>query len=366
MRASFKDLFDDTDNVASDLSKNLKPYSAKGISTSANSKAAEAQVFPKRVSGSKPSMPMHATSLIPTEREIASPAANAIHDSEDVDYRSYEPSITDLESFAHAAYVKFGHVVEPELGEVYDFYCCPPRQKTVQGKPNDVAFALISDLAQENRKSLGGQYGKISDGKRNALTAESNIVSDDFVFFTKLEYGRSEAHPTHRVYINASPEHMTEVMKFVVHEILDKDSEKNKRVLTDANKVTSVKCCNSSEVASRRSDPIVVYTADFATAKKVAGSVRELGERNPTYLRAAVPLMTNPYGPGIGIGEEPTPAQRRAAESLLNLKDGQISFGGVRAAIVWRALRESNGDFKKFNKIVADLERKVITNPVDD
>jgi hypothetical protein len=116
-----------------------------------------------------------------------------------------------------------------------------------------------------------------------------------------------------RIYINASADHATEVMHFVVRDIIDNPSEFPGIFMS--------KLTGPGGVA-RRADAIVIYAEDRAAVERVLQRTQGYHSKNPTHFQTSTPPMTNQVLDGVSLASEP-----------LN-SGGMVSFGQLRSEAI--------------------------------
>jgi hypothetical protein len=108
-------------------------------------------------------------------------------------------------------------------------------------------------------------------------------------------------------------------MHSVVHEIVD-DSVRFPGVV-------GAKLAGPAEVGLR-SDSLVIYLSDQASAQGVLRQLRTYQAANPALFQRGAPAMTEQVLEGVSLGSQP-------------LRAGGQSFGRVRSNAIYDALRES-------------------------
>lgn len=195
-----------------------------------------------------------------------------------------------------------------------------------------------------NTQSFGGGGGDHIKGvvemyKSGQMPATGPIAA------SKLEgtFFRFERGPqwqpekiSQRVYLNASADHATSLMKFVVAQILDNPAK--------FPGVEMTKLSGPGAVGDR-SENIVIYTHGDDASKRVLDAIEGYKAQHPTHFKSGVPAFTEQVAPGVATGDEPA------------IGKGSVSFGSLRSSVIEGALEQAHKrglDRQGFGKLVAE------------
>lgn len=206
--------------------------------------------------------------------------------------------------------------------------------------------AYLTDLANlaasrpagstSNTQSFGGSGDSISSvvtsWQKGELPAEGMFSAKRFEG-TFFRFERPDWQPNNikqRVYLNTAADHATDVMRFVVQQILD-----NPAAFPG---VEMTKLSGPSAVGAR-SENIVLYTSGDDASRRVLDAVGAYQANHPQHFMKETPAFTETVAPGIATGDEPA------------IGGGRLSFGSLRADVIEGALRSAK-DRKHFGALV--------------
>lgn len=210
-----------------------------------------------------------------------------------------------------------------------------------QGRPKD---------ATSNLQAFGGDGDSISDAVKMhgqpGMEAMQKRIEGTFFRFQRANWNPAEVRE--RVYINANANHATELMRFVVKDIIDNPAR--------FPGVQMAKISGPGAVSSR-AENIVIYTASAEASKRVLDAIAQYQARSPAHFQSSVPQMTEQAMRGVATASEP-PAFYK----------GQVSFGSLRSDVMMNALdqamKQSNGgSFEQFRAFVEEGFRKAGLDP---
>jgi hypothetical protein len=163
-------------------------------------------------------------------------------------------------------------------------------------------------------------------------------------FFRYERTGADLRAVTERVYLNINADRATEVMEFVVRQIVDNPAE--------FPGVEMAKVSGPGAV-SRRPETIVIYCRDQAAVERVLKRIEQFQAANPDDFMVTSPPMTSPVAPGVSVASEPLPMA------------GGGSFGSVRARAMYEALVESVNANETRGEFYARVRRQLRARGVD-
>lgn len=180
--------------------------------------------------------------------------------------------------------------------------------------------ALSNTQIARSPERLGNQIsGLVRDPAKRAALIQSEYFRFEREGITREMLQRGIAQE--RVYINATAEHATDTMGFVVKNIVD-----------DANRFPGVVMAKLAApgTAARKSDVIVIYLEKAEDAERVLTALRDYQAAHPERFMNNVPAMTEKMSRGVAVGSEPIPSLQG------------LSFGEARANPIAEALRKAS------------------------
>ncbi|WP_327146868.1 FHA domain-containing protein [Nocardia sp. NBC_01327] len=215
---------------------------------------------------------------------------------------------------------------DPKL-KIYDAY-----SGTVRGSVPDPT-GYIKDLVDMiPERADGYPRGALAQHSSGyiLLTPDNylTIDPDDLKFVRYSREGDSQIDIRYRVYVNAHQMAAPDLMKGIVHQIVQ-----------DSDRFPGVSLAKISGPTSMRADGVVIYVSDIESAGRVVDWLKDYQQRNPDSFEWPVPAMTNQAAPGISVGAEPE-------ESM-----GRVSFGSVRSGIISEQLHSAQS-FAEFQDAV--------------
>jgi hypothetical protein len=221
--------------------------------------------------------------------------------------------------------------------------------------------AYLDDLASlaasrpagsvSNTQSFGGggdAIGDIVGAWRDGSMPEHGPFGRDKLEGTFFRFERPQWQPdkiTQRVYLNAAADHATDVMKFVVQQIVDNPAR--------FPGVEMAKLSGPGAVGDR-SENIVLYTHGDDASRRVLDAIATYRARHADHFRSGTPAFTETVAPGVALGDEPA------------VGNGRMSFGSLRASVIEDALAaaERQGlDRAGFGRLVDEGLRRMQVDP---
>jgi hypothetical protein len=232
-------------------------------------------------------------------------------------------------------------------------------EKNVLTQPKEKFLADLAGLAAarpqgftSNTQGFGGggdAISKIVDAWKSGAMPSEGPFSAKRLEGTFFRFERGPAWQPdkiqQRVYLNASADNATAVMKFVVQQILDNPA-----------KFPGVEMAKMSGpgAVGGRCENIVMYTDGDAASQRILDAVASYKARHPNHFMNGVPAFTEQVSPGVATGDEPA------------VGGGQMSFGSLRAGVIENALEQADKqglDRAGFGRIVDERLRKMQVDP---
>jgi hypothetical protein len=174
------------------------------------------------------------------------------------------------------------------------------------------------------------------EAQQYGLTPENYLVIDMAGTFYHF-MAPTPCEVTERVYLNVEANHATDIMKYVVNEIVDKVAG-----------VYEAKIAGPGGVADR-ADTIVIYTVSANVSNQVVALLQAYQNRHgAASFIDHLPAMTERRLPGVSTGAEPAPVNVVRRKAM----PGRQSFGSLRADLIYKALQDSKGGPEFFELIV--------------
>ncbi len=231
---------------------------------------------------------------------------------------------------------------ERPWGGIYDLYSSTtqgsPLTRPVQTELNEIASIAserpTGSLSVIQGKKLLPELGdQISASVRAAETnaALRKDLGDTFFHFLRADPNMAEMMDkmTQRVYLNVSADSSTDVMRYVVRNVVDNPN--------DFPGVGAAKLMGPAG-AGQRADTIIIWAEDQAAADRVLAQLRSYHRANPSLFEETTPPMTNRVMEGISTAAQPT--------------DMAESFGSLRSRIIYKALRSSMQKGETYDQFV--------------
>jgi hypothetical protein len=202
-----------------------------------------------------------------------------------------------------------------------------------------------------NTQSFGGGGDALTDvvaAWKDGSMPATGTFGRDKLERTFFRFERPDWQPDairQRVYLNAAADHATDVMRFVVRQIVD-----------DPARFPGVEMAKLSGPAAvgERSENIVVYTRDDDATRRVLDAVAAWRASHADHFRDDTPAFTEAVAPGVATGDEPA------------VGGGRLSFGSLRAQVITAALQkaEQQGlDRAGFGRLVDEGLRAMQVDP---
>jgi hypothetical protein len=231
--------------------------------------------------------------------------------------------------------------------DVYGLYNKVPAQEAAR-------FSLSADQQGRYLDQLRQLVGDRPDGSVEAVQTSAGIHESiaDFLaenpgfgggyyhFMPPEGVGPEYDDVQERVYINATPEHAPDVMRFLVKDIMDRPE--------DFPGVYSAKIAGPKS-APGRSENIVVYITDAHDRQPVVDALAAYQQAHPDHFRNDVPHMTEGALRGVSTAAEVSADMKtKAREAIASARGVDVSevqddfsFGEQRAEAIWLALRDT-------------------------
>jgi hypothetical protein len=202
-----------------------------------------------------------------------------------------------------------------------------------------------------NTQSFGGDGDAISDvvnAWNDGAMPATGAFGKDLLEKTFFRFERPNWQPDlirQRVYLNTAADHATDVMAFVVRQVLDHPE-----------RFPGVEMAKLSGPAavSGRSENIVLYTRDDDASRRVLDAVASYRAQHPGHFRSGTPAFTETVAPGVAVGDEPA------------VGNGRMSFGSLRASVIETALHKAHAqglDRAGFGRLVDEGLRGLHVDP---
>jgi hypothetical protein len=216
----------------------------------------------------------------------------------------------------------------------------------------------IAGLAQgrpagsvSNTQSFGGAGDSIGDvvtAWKDGSMPATGMFGRDKLESTFFRFERPQWQPDQirqRVYLNAAADRATDVMAFVVRQIVD-----------DPTRFPGVEMAKLSGpgAVGDRSENIVLYTRDDDATRRVLDAVARYRATHADHFRTDTPAFTETIAPGVATGDEPA------------VGGGRLSFGSLRAQVIGAALQKSEQqglDRAGFGRLVDEGLRAMQVDP---
>ncbi|MCX4173938.1 MULTISPECIES: LWXIA domain-containing protein [Paraburkholderia] len=231
--------------------------------------------------------------------------------------------------------------------DVYGLYNKVPAQEAArfslsanqQGRYLDQLRQLVGDRPDGSVEAVQTNAG-IHDSIADFLAENPGFGGGYYHFMPPEGVGPEYDDVQERVYINATPEHAPDVMRFLVKDIMDRPE--------DFPGVYSAKIAGPKS-APGRSENIVVYITDAHDRQPVVDALAAYQQAHPDHFRSDVPHMTEGALRGVSTAAEVSADMKtKAREAIASARGVDVSevqddfsFGEQRAEAIWLALRDT-------------------------
>ncbi len=221
--------------------------------------------------------------------------------------------------------------------------------------PSDPVYKLYSHTTEANpltgsAEDLLTRIVKIAHGRPAHAISNTQITREpieelartgrltsgnyDKDFFRFVRAGADLQNIAERIYLNIKADHAPEVMRTVVREIIDNP--------TQFPGVPLAKLRNPTKIG-RRAEVMVIYATDAAAVERVMVRIRAYHAAKRWVFQETTPYMTNRVLKGVSLGAEP------------DASFGGGSFGGIRAFVIYDALRKSVENGYELEKFMSEV-----------
>ncbi|MFL9858240.1 LWXIA domain-containing protein [Paraburkholderia madseniana] len=231
--------------------------------------------------------------------------------------------------------------------DVYGLYNKVPAQEAArfslsadqQGRYLDQLRQLAGDRPDGSVEAVQTSAG-VHDSIADFLAKNPGFGGGYYHFMPPEGVGPEYDDVQERVYINATPEHAPDVMRFLVKDIMDRPE--------DFPGVYSAKIAGPKS-APGRSENIVVYITDAHDRQPVVDALAAYQQAHPDHFRSDVPHMTEGALRGVSTAAEVSADMKtKAREAIASARGVDVSevqddfsFGEQRAEAIWLALRDT-------------------------